>query len=100
MSNIPEARDMLEDLIHEICNGVRHSQEELYSKLGHIKSRLYRKAAIRKAEPQSAPMTPELALAIKAFAIRNQHMPFQAIGQRFNVNAGRVTEILQGEHLE
>ena len=100
MSNIPKARDMLEDLIHDVCNGVQHTQAELYSRLGHIKSHLYRKPPIRRADPQSAPMTPELAASIKAFAIRNKDMSFQAIGQRFNVNSGRVTEVLQGEHLE
>lgn len=98
MSNIPQARDMLDDLIHEVCNGVQHTPQELYSRLGHIKSHLYRKPPIRKAEPQSQPMTPELAASIRAFANRNQEMSLQAIGQRFNVNAGRVTEVLQGEY--
>jgi hypothetical protein len=100
MSNIPEARDLIEDLMHDVANGVQHSQPELFCKLGMILSRLYRKPPIRKAERHSQPMTPELAAAIRAFANRNQSMPFQTIGQRFNVNAGRVTEVLQGEYLE
>ena len=100
MSNIPEARARLQHMINCAKDGYPYSPEQIAQSLENILPLLHRKTAIRKAEPQSAPMTPELAAAIKAFANRNQDMPFQAIGQRFNVNAGRVTEVLQGEHLE
>jgi hypothetical protein len=100
MSNIPEARARLQHIIDCAKDGYPYSPEQIADSLEGILPLLHRKAAIRKAEPHSQPMTPELAAAIRAFANRNQNMPFQAIGQRFNVNAGRVTEVLQGEHLE
>lgn len=101
MSNIPEARERLDTLIGYIEDGAFDANpKNIVPILKKIQAMLHRKTPIRKANAQSQPMTPELAAAIKAFAIRNQDMPFQAIGQRFNVNAGRVTEVLQGEHLE
>lgn len=100
MSNIPQARALLQHMINCAKDGYPLSPEQLVESLEYILPLLHRKTAIRKAEPQSAPMTPELAASIKAFAIRNKDMSFQAIGQRFNVNSGRVTEVLQGEHLE
>jgi hypothetical protein len=101
MSNIPEARERLKTLIGYIEEGAfDENPKNIVSVLTKIEALLYRKSPIRKAEPHSQPMTPELAAAIRAFANRNHNMPFQAIGQRFNVNAGRVTEVLQGEHLE
>jgi hypothetical protein len=100
MSNIPEARARIQHMINCANDGYPYSPQQIADSLEGIMSLLHRKPPIRRADPQSAPMTPELAASIKAFAIRNKDMSFQAIGQRFNVNSGRVTEVLQGEHLE
>lgn len=97
MSDIPLAREFIDAMIRDLECGIKYETDELISRLVEIKSRLYRKPPIRKADRQSQPMTPELAASIRAFAKRNQHMTFQDIGQRFNVNAGRVTEALQEE---
>lgn len=96
MSNIPAARQRLDNIIDYIkCEGRNIELDQVILELKAIEALLYRKPPVRKANPQSQPMTPELAASIRAFAKRNQQMTFQAIGQRFNVNAGRVTEALQ-----
>jgi hypothetical protein len=97
MSNVPEARHRIQHLINCLQDGYPFSPEQLIENLSDILPLLHRKMPIRRADPHSQPMTPELAAAIRAFAKRNEGMPLQTIGQRFNVNAGRVTEVLQAE---
>ena len=99
MSNIPEARGRLNSLINYVINNADALEaDQLLMSLKDIEAMLYRKAPIRKANAQSQPMTPELAEKIRAFTKRNPDMSFQSIGYRFNVNAGRVTEVLQADH--
>lgn len=100
MSNIPEARARLQHMINCANDGYPYSPQEVAKGLQGVLSLMTRKSPIRRADAQSQPMTPELAASIRAFANRNKDMSFQAIGNRFNVNSGRVTEVLQGEHLE
>lgn len=95
MSKIIELRAMIDNLVAVISAGQRPSDDKLVAKLGQIKQLSYRRKALRKAPAQSQPMTPELAEQIRAFAKRNQDMTQQAIGQRFRVNAGRVSEVLE-----
>jgi len=98
MSNIPEARERIDSLMTYVnANENALDADQILLELVSIKSMLYRKSPVRRADPHSQPMTPELAASIRAFAKRNEGMPLQIIGQRFNVNAGRVTEVLQAE---
>lgn len=53
-----------------------------------------RKRAVRKAPPSSKPLTPELAVAIRAFAKSVPHYSMSQIGSVFGVNMGRVSEAL------
>lgn len=88
MSKIPQARERIQAL-HLLL-------EAAVGELCEIEEMLYRKKAVRKAAVRSRRMTPELAAQIQAFATRNSDASLQEIATRFNVNAGRVSEVLHG----
>lgn len=56
-----------------------------------------RRLPIRKAEPQSQPMTPELARQIRAYRKTHPNASHQQIAINFGVNPGRVSEALRGK---
>jgi len=58
---------------------------------------LRRRPALRKAEPSSQSMTPALKRRIRIYAMTHDEMSFQEIAVHFNVNAGRVSEALNGQ---
>jgi hypothetical protein len=95
MSKIIELRTIIDALVDDISGGKRPSDARLIVKLKAVKELSYRRTTIRRAPPQSQPMTPELAVQIRAFAQRNKDMSFQDIANRFRVNSGRVSEALE-----
>jgi hypothetical protein len=84
---IPEIRDRLNEL------SAMHSIPEL----AHLADELTRRKAKKKAPVTSAPMTPELAAAIRAFAAAHTSLSQTRIAEIFKVNPGRVGEDLNGK---
>jgi hypothetical protein len=62
--------------------------------LSELADKMRRKPPVRRAPPASTPMTPELAAEIRVFAERHPQATFTRIGRTFNVNIGRVSEVL------
>lgn len=91
MSDISEAREQLE-LIAQIAD------KETAKRIRQVIRRyMYRKQPIRKTKPQSSGITPELIARIKKTADNNPKMPLQRIAEIYNVNVGRVSEVLNGK---
>lgn len=84
---IPDVRARMRQLAGE------HGIEELYD----LAEELKRQPAVRRAPVQSASMTDELAAAIRAYAAAYPTASFTTIARVFEVNAGRVSEILRGK---
>jgi len=83
---IPQIRERLHELAKELdC-----------PELAELAEATRRKPYARKGLRQSRRITHELAEEIRLFATYNQTMPLSAIAHRFNVNPGRVSEILNG----
>jgi hypothetical protein len=82
--NIPEIRDRLRELADE------HDLEELHD----LADEMYRNSPVRRARPQSAHLSAELAEEIRQFANKNPKMHQRDIAQKFNVNPGRVSEAM------
>lgn len=110
MSNVPKAReevreamamlgailadlDKLQDAVSEMVADVQYAFEQLEAAEG----RLVRKAPVRKASVQSVKLTPKLAKEIRSYAKKHKILSFAAIAQKFNVNPGRVSEVLNGK---
>jgi hypothetical protein len=71
--------------------------EELGKEISQLSKMIARRKPIRKAEPTSTPMSPDLARDIRAFARQHPTMSQLKIGQKFGVNQGRVSEALRGK---
>ena len=82
MSTIPEMRQRLYEIAIE---------------LNDISDQLERRPARKKAPQSSVSMTPELREEIRAFALTHPDWTENDIGIRFDVNQGRVSEILRGK---
>jgi hypothetical protein len=83
---LPEIADRLRELSHT------HRIPELYTLADELRRRKPRSVA-----PQAAAsMTPVLRAKIFAFASTNPDRTQAEVGRMFNVNAGRVSEIMAG----
>ena len=56
-----------------------------------------RRRPAKRAAPTSFPMTPALAAEIRAFCQQFPDWSQARVGRHFNVNAGRVSEVLNGK---
>lgn len=83
---IPQVADRLREI----------AAEAGLSELSRLADELRRRPAGRKARPSSRPMTDELAREIRAYRRANPHLSQVEISRRFNVNQGRVSEVLKG----
>ena len=91
MSDIVEARKQLE-LIASMAD------KDTADRIRQVIRRyMYRDPFVRKAKPQSSGITPELIARIKKTADGNPKMPLQRIAEIYNVNVGRVSEVLNGK---
>lgn len=86
MTPIPEVRVRL----HELAD--QHGLPELHE----LAEATRRRPAVRRAQPQSRPMTPELGAEIRAYAAGHPRATLGRIAQVFDTNAGRVSEALRG----
>jgi Tfp pilus assembly protein PilV len=92
MANIPKAREiLLEALEYNMDSQVRTRIE---TALQHM----YRDYSLgRKAPSQSKPVTGEVKRLIHIYANTYPDATQQQIAQYFNVNIGRVSEVLRGK---
>jgi hypothetical protein len=87
MAGVPYVRDRLRELAHELAA----------PELETLARELERRPPVRRAPVSSEPMTPELADAIRADAAANPDATMSEIAARYNVNPGRVSEVLAGK---
>lgn len=93
---IPEVRKRLSALANDLRTGTK-KPTTVAKNLDFLVIELWR----RKPRKQAAkairtPITPELKAQIRAFARQHKAMDQQEIGNHFNVNAGRISELLSG----
>jgi len=95
---IPDVRRKLS----EIANDLRTEKVSPHSaakSIDAIVTELWRKSPRRRAPGMSRTrtrMTPELKIEIKAYARDHKDKDLQSIANHFNVNPGRVSEIVSG----
>ncbi len=83
---VPEVADRLRVL----------AEGENLPELATLADHLRRRRPVRRADPVSAKMTPELRDGIRAYAKDNPTLTYAAIAGVFRVNIGRVSEALAG----
>lgn len=92
MSDIPEARRIIEDVAQTIKAYGYHPEVRQLQKALDLMHR--RPMAKPRAPVTSAAIGPEEAAAIRAIAARRPELSEQEIAEMFKTNAGRVSEAL------
>jgi hypothetical protein len=93
---IPEVRRKLSAAADDLRMGAR-KPVAIARELDTLASELWRRSPRRNASKATrTKMTPELRREILEFAKKNKTLDQQAIANEFNVNAGRVSEIMSG----
>lgn len=76
---------------------IQHRLRRMALELNQLAAEIGRRPATERAPKRSVPITPILASKIRTFKALNPDASQQQIGARFRVNAGRVSEILNGK---
>lgn len=98
MSNIPFARECLQDLVAELRSSSPPDPVDAASIIDQIVSDYMVRDSHKPRTPnKSVKMTAKLAAQIRAYAKRNPHVPAQHIANLFKVNPGRVSEAIAGK---
>lgn len=88
---LPEVRTSLVELSQD-----NRLPEELSVKLKWLASEISRRSPTKRAAPRSTRVTPELKSQIRDYAHKHPMLSQSEIGNKFNVNPGRVSEALRG----
>lgn len=100
---IPEIRVALSEeaaRLHEAASTLAEEARVLINMAMRIENfidELHRRPAVKRAPRTRASITPELKKKIKAYAAAHPRMHNATIGRRFNVDGGRVSEVLAGK---
>lgn len=98
MVTIPEVRDALYDQAQRLrAVGYEVLPEDLASQMVTWADGLHRRRKKTSAPVTSARVTPALARAVREYAAAHPEEPQYKIAQKFNINPGRVSEILAGK---
>lgn len=96
MSNIPVAREHLQGLAKKLVTGAI-TKSQAAREIRTTMRLLVRKSPVRRAPRAKRYVTRRLAAEICVFARQHPAMHLQDIATHFGVNAGRVSEILNGK---
>lgn len=93
---IPEVRKQLSQAADDLRTGAR-KPATIAKLLDFLVTELWRKKPRRKAgKAIRTPITPEMKKKIRLYAREHKTQDMQEIGNHFNVNPGRISEILSG----
>ena len=92
MSDIIRARELIEAGLALLSDAHPAS-----AKFRRALALMTRDPPVRRAHPHSRPMTTKIAAAVRRYARDNPGAPFTDIAAHFDVNPGRVSEVLNGK---
>ena len=90
-SQIPQARMKLQQVLKE-CQIDEDARTLIEESICMTHRESYKR---KKAEPTSSPMTSKLRKDVADYYQQNPEEPTQSIANKFNVNAGRVSEVIR-----
>lgn len=100
MSDIPRAREILENVLYEMENGTADRmfiRASVQSALGHM---VRKKHKSQKARATANPITPEIRDNVLQSHAQEPWISTRALAERYNVNQGRISEIIAGDYGE
>lgn len=86
---LPEVQEELIKVAQQIT--------KLNRRIRELSSHIARRRPIKVAPVSSAKITPEIIEGVKLMSTQHPDWPQTKIGKKFNINAGRVSEILRGK---
>ena len=90
-SNIREVRTKLQKVLNE-CQIDEDARTLIKERIPMTYRETYKR---EKAEPTTNPMTSKLHKDVVDYYLHNLQEPTQSIANKFNVNAGRVSEVIR-----
>lgn len=93
---IPEIRERIVDIAQQVGLLFPDVARELRALAEETK----RRPPVRKAKPRARGITDEVRDRVRAFAANHPSMSMREIGQRHDIDQGRVSEILAGKRGE
>jgi hypothetical protein len=93
---IPHARTRIDAIIHRLQHDATYGRKAIVADLIEVKEMMFRKPPIRRAKVKARRITEEQVRLVIELAERHPNMHQHEIGHRVGLNAGRVSEILNG----
>lgn len=93
---IPAARARLDRIIARVQLDGSYRRGELIQDLIAVQAMMFRKPPIRMARVKARPITEDIKRQVHTLAAKHPNMHMQEIGDMVGINAGRVSEILNG----
>jgi len=100
MSDIPRARAILERLLEAMYDGTADPmfiKASVQSALGHM---VRKKHKNQKAPATANPITPQIRDSVLQWHLQEPWMSTRALAEKYNVNQGRISEIIAGDYGE
>ena len=101
MSNIPEARKLLEEA-SSLINNADHDSMYVEAAKSNIKSALQlmhrKKHKTVKSQNTATPVNKHIRDLVKQLVIDQPDINVRTVGEIVNINQGRVSEILEGKY--
>jgi hypothetical protein len=95
MSDIPGAREELAQMAQDLKSIGLVSYSNRLNRI--IEEKMVRTPYARKAQVTSAQLSPNMVKDIKKFLKDNPNMALNKVAEKFEVNPGRISEILHGK---
>ena len=95
---IPEARSALTEILRQLNDeNLNQRARDLCATAHSIVGAMVRRSPVKRARNKKGPVTKAVANAIWALYLSEPNLHNDEIGLRLGVNAGRVSEVLQGD---
>lgn len=96
---IPEIREELLEIADDLYQSSQPGSRlrERANRIAELAAETRRRPPVRKATPRRRRMTRLLVLLIRDYANKHPGLDHMAIAAKFNVNPGRVSEVLAGK---
>jgi hypothetical protein len=95
---IPDARHALTEILRELNDeGLSGRARELCQMASTIVAGMVRRSPVKRARTKNQAVTRAIANAVWALYLSEPNLHNDEIGKRLGINAGRVSEVLQGD---
>lgn len=96
-TDIPQARDLLKQIATDLRSGDVSKEDAAIAVEWIVDALMIRSFTGRKTPTKHRKMTDEIAVYVRRCAEAHPTLSHEEIARRFDINAGRVSEVLSGK---